>query len=336
MRFSPRAMWSLALALALVGPGVARADAPKTADRPVSVLEKLEPENVDDLKAIQKQVRTVLDKVMPAVVGIRSGGASGSGVIVSKDGYVLTAGHVSAQPNRDVIVILPDGTNLKAKTLGGDHGIDSGLIKITEEKDWPFVEMGKSGDVKRGQWCIAAGHPGGFRKDRTPPVRLGRVLVCTDRIIQSDCTVVGGDSGGPLFDLEGKVIGIHSRIGGPITANIHVPVDAYRNGWDRMVKAEVWGQRGPGGNQNAVYLGVRIDGEAKGCKIAEVVDGSPANKAGMKINDTIAKLDGRNIESMDDLSRALRRKKPGDEVTVEVKRGEETVSLKVTLVKRGS
>jgi serine protease Do len=334
---SSRSSWILSLTVGLTSLlGVARADAPKppVAERPIAVLEKLEPENAADLKAIQAQVRKVLEKTMPATVGIRSGNSSGSGVIISKDGYVLTAGHVSAQPNRDVTVILPDGKTLKAKTLGGDHGIDSGLIKISEEKDYPFVEMGKSGDLKQGQWCIAAGHPGGFRKDRTPPVRLGRILVANDRLIQTDCTVVGGDSGGPLFDLEGKVIGIHSRIGGQITANIHVPIDAYRNGWDRMVKAEVWGGRG--NNQNSVFLGVRLDTDAKGCKVAEVVDGSPALKAGLKANDVIAKIDGKAIENLDELSRFLRKKKPGDEVTVEVKRGEETVNLKVKLAKRDS
>jgi serine protease Do len=333
---SSRSCWILSLAFGLTTfLGAAHADAPKPApaERPVAVLDKLDPENADDLKAIQAQVRKVLEKAMPATVGIRSGNSSGSGVIISKDGYVLTAGHVSAEPNRDVTVIMPDGKSLKAKTLGGDHGIDSGLIKISEEKDYAFVEMGKSGDLKKGQWCIAVGHPGGFRKDRTSPVRVGRVLQATDRLIQTECTVVGGDSGGPLFDLEGKVVGIHSRIGGQITANIHVPIDAYRNGWDRMVKAEVWGGRG---NNNSVFLGVRLDTEAKGCKVAEVVDGSPALKAGVKVNDTINKIDGKAIESLDDLSLFLRKKKPGDEVTVEVKRGEETVNLKVKLTKRGS
>jgi serine protease Do len=330
--------WLLSLVVGLTTlAGVVRADTPKPAiaERPVSVLQKLDPENKDDLKAIQEQVRKILPKAIAATVGIRSGNASGSGVIISKDGYVLTAGHVSAQPNRDVTVIMPDGKTLKAKTLGGDHGIDSGLIKITEEKDYPFAEMGKSGDVKPGQWVVAAGHPGGFRKDRSPPVRVGRVLQSNDRVIQTECTVVGGDSGGPLFDLEGKVVGIHSRIGGPITANMHVPVDAYRNGWDRMVKAEVWGGRNTT-NRNNVFLGVRLDTEAKGCKVAEVVDGSPALKAGLKVNDMIAKIDGTAIQNLDDLSGLLRKKKPGDEISVEVKRGEETVNMKITLAKRGS
>src|SRR5205807_1727365 len=97
-----------------------------------------------------------------------------------------------------------------------------------------------SADLKKGQWVITVGHPGGFRPDRSPPVRLGRVIESTKSLVRTDCTIVGGDSGGPLFDMTGKVVGIHSRIGAPLSANIHVPVDTYRDTWDRLVKGEVW------------------------------------------------------------------------------------------------
>src|SRR5207248_6192434 len=118
----------------------------------------------------------------------------------------------------------------------------SGLIKITENgKKWPFAEMSDSAKLKKGQWCLSLGHPGGFRRGRAPVVRLGRVLKFDTTLIQTDCTLVGGDSGGPLFDMEGKVIGIHSRIGGAITANVHVPADTYTETWDRLVKGEALG-----------------------------------------------------------------------------------------------
>src|SRR5687767_1631473 len=109
--------------------GATRADEAKLPP----VLDKPAPETIEDLKAIQKQVRSVLDKVMPSTVGLRIGQGSGSGVIISKDGYVLTAGHVSGKDGREATVILPDGRKLKGKTLGANHGIDSGLIKITDE-----------------------------------------------------------------------------------------------------------------------------------------------------------------------------------------------------------
>jgi hypothetical protein len=193
-------------------------------------------------------------KVQPAVVGVSIGPAQGSGVIV-KGGRVLTAGHVSGQPGRTVTLHLADGRKLKGKTLGRNADIDSGLIEITDKGDWPGVEMGKSADLKKGQWVVAIGHPGGYRANRTPVVRLGRVLEVNAGAIVTDCPLVGGDSGGPLFDLDGKIIGIHSRIGGPIMANLHVPVGTYVDTWDRLARGETWGGmaglslvQSPGGN----------------------------------------------------------------------------------------
>src|SRR3954466_942030 len=103
--------------------------------------------------------------------------------------------------------------------------------------------MGISGALHKAQWCIALGHPGGFKLGRTAPLRLGRILDLRGTFITTDCTLVGGDSGGPLFDLDGKVIGIHSRIGASTLANIHVPVDTYTETWDRLAAAEAWGDR---------------------------------------------------------------------------------------------
>jgi serine protease Do len=312
--------------LALIAP--ARADDPP---KEAVIVDKT-PESVEELRALQKQVRTVLDKVLPCTVGIRAGAAQGSGVIISKDGYVLTAGHVSAQPNREVTIVFQDGKTAKAKTLGANRAIDSGLIKISEEREFPFLEMGKSGDLKRGQWCIAAGHPGGFRAGRTSPVRVGRLIEVTENYLRTDCTLVGGDSGGPLFDLEGHVVGIHSRIGGQITANIHVPIDTYRNTWDRLVKAEVWG--GGGIEARAAYLGVSPDPDAEDCKLATVAEGSPAEKAGLKVGDIITKFDGVKVGTFEDLVNMVRKKKPDDEVMIEVQRDKETLKFKAKLARR--
>lgn len=296
-------------------------------------LEKSAPESIEDLKAIQKQTHEIVEKVMPSVVSVRVGGASGSGVIVSKDGFIMTAGHVSGAPNRDVVVIFNDGKTVKGKTLGGNHGVDSGLIKITDEGEWPALEKGKSEDLKKGQWVIAIGHPGGFKKGRSAPVRLGRVLESTDRVIRTDCTLVGGDSGGPLFDMDGKVVGIHSRIDRSLASNFHIPSDVYRDdAWDRMVKAEVWGVPAV----NSAYMGIQTDPDAKECKITSVVKDSPADKAGFKEDDVIVDIDGKKIGNAEDLFEALRKKKPGDEVSVEVRRGKEPLTLKVTLGKRGN
>src|SRR4030095_1140333 len=103
-----------------------------------------------------------------------------------------------------------------------------------------FAEMGASDAVKYRQWCLATGHPGGYQEDRQAVLRLGRVSDNESGAIVTDCTLVGGDSGGPLFDLDGRVIGINSRIGQNLAANMHVPVNTYRSSWERMAKGEAW------------------------------------------------------------------------------------------------
>lgn len=154
----------------------------------LSVLDKPAPETVDDLRAIEKQVQVVVAKVQAATVGVFIGRGAGSGVIV-KDGYVLTAGHVLGKPRQDVVLRLPDGRKLKGKSLGKNGGIDSGLIKIEDKGTYPSVEMGKSASLKKGQWVVSIGHPGGYRPNRTPVVRLGRVQSVTNSVVMTDCAL---------------------------------------------------------------------------------------------------------------------------------------------------
>jgi serine protease Do len=285
------------------------------------VFTKAVPESVEDLKAIQDHVKTVLAKVMPATVNVRIGMGQGSGVIVTEDGYVLTAGHVSGIPGREVELTFGDGRKVKGKTLGLNRGIDTGLIKITTEGKWPHVGMGKSGELKKGQWCIAVGHPGGYKPGRTPVVRVGRVLDMGRAVIRTDCALVGGDSGGPLFDMSGNVIGIHSKILGAMTANIHVPVDAYRDGWTALTL-------------NEPYMGVQGDTEGGRCKIQYVSPGSPAEKAGVKIDDIVLRFGDRKINAYEELRAQIQRRRPGDQVVIEVERGDTTVTLKLVVGKR--
>jgi serine protease Do len=199
------------------------------------------PDTIAELRALQQQVKMILREITPAVVGVRIGASQGSGVIISEDGFVLTAGHVSGPPGQNCTLILPDGKQLRGKTLGRNGAIDSGMIKITDPGPFPYVPMGKSADLKPGQWLVAIGHPGGYRRDRPPVVRLGRFLSMSGPFVATDCTLVGGDSGGPLFDLAGRVVGIHSRIGSQLTSNMHVPVDTYHTTWDRLIAGDSWG-----------------------------------------------------------------------------------------------
>jgi serine protease Do len=329
-----RARFLLLLPLLFVSYGLVSAEAPAPADSPTfpPALTKAVPESVDDLRLIQKQVRTVLEKVTPAVVGLQVGKAAGSGVIVSKDGIILTAGHVTGKPDKTAIVIMPDGRRLKAKSLGRNENIDSGMMQIVEKGEYPFVEMGKSADLTRGQWCVTIGHPGGYRPGRTPVVRLGRVLLSNRFLIQTDCTLVGGDSGGPLFDLAGHVIGIHSRIGLHITDNIHVPIDTFSKTWDRLVSGEEWGPFNSS-SQIPAYLGVKLEDLDTGCRIDEVTKDSPAQKYGLLAGDFILEFEGKPIHEAEDLAALLSKKKAGDVIALKIRRGSDDKTIKVTLGK---
>lgn len=290
------------------------------------------PRTVAELRELEKKVRSVTNRGLAATVGIRSRGGQGSGVIISRDGYVLTAAHVIGEPGRDVRIILHNGDEVSGKTLGVNKRMDSGLIKINEGSDYPFMPMGKSETLRRGQWAVALGHPGGYRRDRPPVLRLGRVLTARDDFVMTDCTLVGGDSGGPLFDLDGNVIGIHSRIGDPTTMNMHVPVDTYTATWDRLVAGESWGNlRLVTPNPNRPRLGVEGQDAPGGFRVDKVSEGSPAAKGGIRVGDLITQLNGKRVTNFVDLAELLNDRKAGDEVGVEVRRGPIRKEFKVTL-----
>ncbi len=307
-----------------------------------SVLENASPRTLEELRAIQDQTKKVLLKVIPATVGLQVGGASGSGVIISEDGYILTAGHVSGTPDRDVVVILHDGRRVKGKSLGQNRGIDSGMVKITTEGKYPFVLMGQAKDLARGTWVVTTGHPGGYKPGRSPVVRVGRILEVSSSVLRTDCTLVGGDSGGPLFDMKGHVIGIHSRIGARITDNMHVPVDTYRDTWSRLVKGEsfgggLFGLAGGGNNRdNSAYLGLMFDPNLDAPKVTEVTRDSPAARAGILVDDILTKFDGKVIKTFDELIKQLGNRKPGDVIALEVLRDKKPLIVKITLGKKPS
>jgi len=354
MRSELRHRSGFALAVAILGlalalPAWVQADEPKK-DKPAppaakkdepevklpAVFAKSAPEGPADLKAMQKQVKEIFKKVMPATVCVQVGSGSGSGVIISEDGYVLTAGHVSGDPKRNCTIIFPDGKKVKGKTLGYNEGIDSGLVKITEKGKWPHVPMGDSSKLKVGQWCITLGHPGGFRSGRTPVLRLGRVMHTNKNLIRTDCALVGGDSGGPLFDLAGRVIGIHSRISWDITANIHVPVNTYKETWDDLVAGKKWGGLFDFASRTPpqAILGVSFDRESKELKIAEITKDGPADKAGLKVGDLVLGIDGNKLKEHADLVAFLYKKKPGDEVKIEIDRDGDMETIDLKLGKR--
>ena len=149
------------------------------------------------------------------------------------------------RPGTKAMITLSDGSMVRATTLGMNRNVDAGLIKIdpnqNDGRPWPHATLGKSENLVPGMWCVATGHPGGYDKSRGPVTRVGRILAVKDGAIVTDCALIGGDSGGPLFDIAGRLIAIHSRIGNDVADNLHVPIDHYGLSWERMRDGEAWG-----------------------------------------------------------------------------------------------
>jgi serine protease Do len=299
---------------------------------PSEVFKKPTPQSISDLLAIERRVTKLVEALTRSTVAVGVGQAQGSGVIVSAEGHVLTAAHVAQAPGRAVKFILSDGRRVAGRTLGLNRDLDCGMLKITEPGPWPHVEIGNSNQVRPGDWCVAMGHPRGHQDGRAPVLRLGRVVAIRDSAIQTDCTLAAGDSGGPLFDMDGRVIGIHSRIGPATIWNLHVPASTYAGNWDRLLAAERWGGLPVTGEP---FLGVRGTSDSRGCRISDVIDETPAKAAGLRIGDVIVKIDAEKIASFDELFQFVKSKNAGDRVRLEILRGGETVHVSVVLASRG-
>ena len=297
------------------------------------------PENVAELRALQDRVKQTTSKVTLTTVGLLVGVGAGSGVIVSDDGLILTAAHVLGKPGVNVVVVLSDGTKVRAVALGLDAKSDSGMAKITDkvpedarwpgarEGKWPKADLGDSAALKKGQWVISLGHHGGPRPDRTPPLRVGRFEYAStgrEKILRSDCTLVGGDSGGPLFDLDGKVVGIHSKIGMFIDQNMHVPVDVFKDEWAQLKSSEDIGKK-------PASLGVDLDPELDAPTLFVVNRRSAAYKAGLREGDVIVRIEGEAVATRGDVKKALKALRAGQEVEIDVDRDGKTVSVTVEL-----
>lgn len=287
------------------------------------VDDKKAPDSRKDLEAIQGALEKALPKARAATVCIELKDGSGSGVIVSPEGLVLTAAHVATGVKKKVTVILEDGTRLKAETLGLVADKDAAMLQITEKGTYPFVDIDKESTTRLGDWVFALGHSGGFDKERGSVVRLGRLVRVADATFQSDCMLIGGDSGGPLFDLNGKMIGIHSRVGQQLQVNMHVPMTVFTANWDAMQKAEFIGE-GPFAQlpeKGNGFLGLATEARLEGgLRVTKVGSKSPAEEAGIKEGDILLKLNGTDLKTREQLQELLKEMSAGNELTLETER----------------
>jgi serine protease Do len=194
------------------------------------------PANLDALRSLQLDIQTASRRVTRAVVAIEVPQASSppsevrksrvfqpycSGVIIAPEGLILSEYHVShelpskpralresRQPGERTTVILHDGRQLQAELLGADQTFDLSLLRLIESGPYPYVPLDPSATIELGDWVLKLGHPIGYRQGRPPVLRLGRVLFQQSKIFVTDCLITGGDSGGPFFDLRGRLVGI--------------------------------------------------------------------------------------------------------------------------------
>jgi serine protease Do len=303
--------------------------------RLAEAVDRRYPRGVDDLREIEAQIQRIAEQVVPATVGIEVGQAVGSGVIVDAEGLVLSVGHVIGRSGRRATVVLPDGRRLPARTLGANHAIDAGMARITDPPDdLPFVPLVTEGvRPNLGDWVVATGQPGGMLDDRTPPVRLGRVLFGGDDWISTDCTLVGGDSGGPLFNMRGEVIALHTSIGPAVVYNFHVPLAAVQLYWQRLLDGEVWGgsDKDPEFDTIRPLLGIAGRDEENRCVITQVFPGLPAESRGVRPGDILLAVDGQNVTSFAEVARIVLDKEPGDMVRLQLERAGRTLQRNVVL-----
>lgn len=254
----------------------------------------------------------------------------GSGFIISKDGYVLTNNHVVSGAD-EIFVRLSDRRELEASLVGADPRSDLALLKVDAGADLPVVRMGKSADLKTGEWVLAIGSPFGFEYSVTAGIvsAKGRSLPNESYVpfIQTDVAINPGNSGGPLFNLDGEVVGINSQIftrsGGFMGLSFAIPVD---------VAMDVVEQLKKDGTVRRGWLGVVIQEVNKdlaesfglarpaGALVAQIMPEGPGAKGGLKVGDVILKLNDQEIVMSSDLPHAVGRLRPGTKASMQIVR----------------
>ena len=292
-----------------------------------------------DVPALQKKIYSTIESVSPAVVSISIPGlgeeTSFSGVLVSKDGQILSVAH-AAETGEEYKILLPDGRKFSARGIGSNLVADCAMLQITDEfEDLPYVRMGESKSLVKNQPCLSISYPVGERASLAPVVRFGRLVKDGDRpgMLQSTALMEPGDSGGPLFDLDGRVIGIHSRITNGMEQNFEVPIDTFKKFWSELNREKTFSRSGPSVSRLGFQAKKRKAGE-KFVGVLEVDSDSLAEKHGIKPNDIIQSVHGLKTISRGVVRGALLKAADGgvEEVVVKILRDEKQIELKIPLV----
>ena len=271
----------------------------------------------------------------------RKASSLGSGFVIKENGTVVTNNHVIA--NAEDIIVRVNDKEYKAKVIGADPYMDIAVLKVQSNDKFVTVKFGDSDKARVGDWAVAIGNPFGLGGTVTAGIISARNrdinLTRYDDFIQTDASINQGNSGGPLFNLSGDVIGINTAIiapgqSGSIGIGFAIPANAASNVIDQLIKF---------GETKRGWLGVRIQEvtkeiaeveklkKPKGALVASVGEKSPADKAGIKAGDIILKFDGKEIDTMRTLPKVVANTKVGKSVVLEIWRNKKLISKRLTL-----
>ncbi len=281
----------------------------------------------------------------------REGRSLGSGFIISADGYVVTNNHVVTPEGRatveEITVTMPDGTEYDAELIGADAQSDLAVLKIEPNGTLPFVKFGDSSQARVGDWVVAIGNPFGLGGTVTSGI-VSSVLRNTgggayDRYIQTDASINRGNSGGPLFDMQGNVIGINNAIFSPTGASVGIGFAI-----PAEVAAPIVEQLRTGNAVTRGYLGISIEPvnedladslglpKNRGELVQLVVPDEAADKAGIEAGDIVTKVNGLDVTREQTLSFIVANVKPGTRIPIELLRNGRTRTVQATVGTRPS
>lgn len=266
----------------------------------------------------------------PAKGGVRRISSVGSGFIIDAAGYIVTNNHVVEGADR-ISVSLNNGETLQARLIGRDEKTDLALIKVDSKKSLPYVRFGDSNRARIGEWVIAIGNPFGLGSTVTAGIISARnrniQIGDYDDFIQTDAPINKGNSGGPLFDMDGSVIGVNSAIFSPSGGSVGIGFAIPSN----MVR-DVIGQLRQFGMVHRGWVGLNIrQAENGGALVTGVATNGPAAKAGLRNGDVVIAYDGRKVSDSRDLARLVAMTAAGRTVAVDVQRGKAKLSLRLTI-----
>lgn len=303
-----------------------------------------------DLSDLPPQMRDLFERFggIPDRAQPRERRSQGSGFFISADGYVVTNNHV-IEGAEDITVNLSDGRDFEAEIVGTDPETDLALLRVTAATTFAFVELDRDLDIRVGDWVVAMGNPFGLGGSATTGIisamgrQIGPAQAYTD-FLQTDASINRGNSGGPMFDLDGNVVGVNSAIisptGGNVGIGFAIPSDLAAQVIDQLISnGEV--RRGylgvaPGDLTDELKDAMGLGADVRGALINQVLAGTPAEEAGLENGDVVLEVNGRAVEDARELTRLIGAIAPQETVRLRILRDERERTIRVTLAERPS